>query len=152
MSDYKGGGPDGRKPVAVVHADMVGYSRLIALDHTGTLARLRVLRATLLDPTIARFGGRVVQTAGDSRPMLFDSVTDAVNCAVVLQQALPDHDPVHSADCAIIFRMGVDLGDVIADGTDFHDRRDRRRPAAGGLSPWACLRVANGPRSRGRPA
>ena len=120
MSDYKGGGPDGRKLVAVVHADMVGYSRLIALDDTGTLARLRALRATLLDPTIARFGGRVVQTAGDSLLMLFDSVTDAVNCAVVLQQALPDHDPVHSADCAIIFRMGVDLGDVIADGTDFH--------------------------------
>ena len=119
MSDYKGGGPNGRKLVAVVHADMVGYSRLIALDDTGTLARLRALRATLFDPrTIARLADDVVQTAGDSLLMLFDSVTDAVNCAVVLQQALPDHDPVHSADCAIIFRMGVDLGDVIADGTN----------------------------------
>lgn len=120
MSDYRGRGPDGRKLVAVVHADMVGYSRLIGLDDTGTLARLRALRATLFDPIIARFGGRVVQTAGDSLLMLFDSVTDAVSCAVVLQQAVPDHDPAHSAGRAIIFRMGVDLGDVIADEADFH--------------------------------
>ena len=120
MSDYKGKGPDGRKLVAVVHADMVGYSRLIGLDDTGTLTRLRALRTTLLDPTIARFGGRVVQTAGDSLLMFFDSVTDAVNCAVVLQQELPDHDSDHSAGRAIVFRMGVDLGDVIADGADFH--------------------------------
>jgi adenylate cyclase len=120
MSDYKGGGPDGRRLVAVVHADMVGYSRLIELDDTRTLARLRALRATLFDPTIARFGGRIVQTAGDSLLMFFDSVTDAVNCAVRLQQALPDHDPAHSSDRAIIFRMGIDLGDVITDGADFH--------------------------------
>jgi class 3 adenylate cyclase len=104
MSDYKGGGPDGRRLVAVVHADMVGYSRLIELDDTRTLARLRALRATLFDPTIARFGGRIVQTAGDSLLMFFDSVTDAVNCAVRLQQALPDHDPAHSSDRAIICR------------------------------------------------
>ena len=57
--------PDRRKLVAVVYADMVGYSRLIGLDDVGTLERLRTLRTTLIDPAIAEHGGRIVQTGGD---------------------------------------------------------------------------------------
>ena len=120
MSDYAGKGPQGRKLVAVVHADMVGYSRLIGLDDVGTLVRWRTLRKQLFDPTIERFGGHVFQTAGDSLLIIFDSVTDAVSCAVELQRELPSHDAGHPVDRRIQFRMGVDLGDIIAEGTDLH--------------------------------
>jgi class 3 adenylate cyclase len=61
-SEPKGKSPDRRKLIAVVHADMVGYSRLIGLDDVGTLERLRTLRSTLIDPTIAEHGGRIVNT------------------------------------------------------------------------------------------
>ena len=64
--DLAGKAAGGRKLIAVVHADMVGYSRLIGLDDVGTLRRLRTLRRALIDSTIREHGGRVVQTAGDS--------------------------------------------------------------------------------------
>ena len=120
MSDYAGKGPHGRKLVAVVHADMVGYSRLIGLDDVGTLVRWRTLRKQLFDPTIERFGGHVFQTAGNSLLIIFDSVTDAVSCAVELQREMPSHDAGHPVDRRIQFRMGVELGDIIAEGTDLH--------------------------------
>ena len=61
-SDLTGPPPDRRKLIAVVHADMVGYSRLIGLDDVGTLERLRTLRSTLIDPAIAEHDGRIVNT------------------------------------------------------------------------------------------
>jgi class 3 adenylate cyclase len=64
----------GRKLVAVLYADMVGYSRLIGVDDAGTLQRLRNLRANLIDPAIEGHGGRIVQTGGDSLLVVFDSV------------------------------------------------------------------------------
>ena len=75
---------DRRKLIAVVYADMVGYSRLIGLDDAGTLARLKSLRANLIDPVIAEHGGRVVQTGGDSLLIVFDSIDGAVRCAVTV--------------------------------------------------------------------
>ncbi len=65
-SDLIGRAPGGRKLIAVVYADMAGYSRLIGQDDTGTLERLRTLRNTLIDPAINEHGGRIVQTGGDS--------------------------------------------------------------------------------------
>ena len=65
-SDLAGKAAGGRKLIAVVYADMVGYSRLIGLDDAGTLCRLRTLRRALIDPAIRELGGRVVQTGGDS--------------------------------------------------------------------------------------
>ena len=65
-SDQVGSAPGGRKLIAVLYADMVGYSRLIGLDDIGTLERLRALRSTLIDPAIKEHGGRIVQTGGDS--------------------------------------------------------------------------------------
>lgn len=115
----RGTGP-GRKLVAVVHADMVGYSRLIGLDDAGTIARIRSLRASLLDPLIARHGGNVIQTAGDSLLVLFDSILEAVRCAVVLQQRLPGHPVNDGHGVPIRFRIGIEMGDVIADSGDYH--------------------------------
>ena len=87
--DSTGKPPDRRKLIAVVYADMVGYSRLIGLDDAGTLERLRTLRSTLIDPTIAEHGGRIVNTGGDSLLMVFDSVDGAVRCAMRVQQQVP---------------------------------------------------------------
>ena len=81
---------DRRKLIAVVHADMVGYSRLIGLDDVGTLERLRALRRNLIDPAIEEHGGRIVNTGGDSLLIVFDSIDGAVRCAVKVQQQVPD--------------------------------------------------------------
>ena len=89
-SDLIGRSPDRRKLIAVVYADMVGYSRLIGLDDAGTLERLRTLRRNLIDPAIEEHGGRIVQTGGDSLLIVFDSIDGAVRCAVKVQQQVPD--------------------------------------------------------------
>src|ERR1700758_2964610 len=119
-SDLIGRSPGGRKLIAVVYADMVGYSRLIGLDDLGTLERLRTLRRTLIDPAIEEHGGRIVQTGGDSLLIVFDSIDGAVRCAVKVQQGVPIHDRDQPADRAIRFRVGINIGDAIADGTDLH--------------------------------
>ena len=115
-----GGSPGRRKLIAVVYADMVGYSRLIGLDDVGTLERLRHLRSTLIDPAISEHGGRIVQTGGDSLLIVFDSIDGAVRCAVKVQQQVPTHDAEQHPDRAIRFRIGINIGDAIADGTDLH--------------------------------
>jgi predicted ATPase/class 3 adenylate cyclase len=112
--------PDLRKLIAVVYADMVGYSRLIGLDDAGTLARLKALRANLIDPTIEEHGGRIVQTGGDSLLIAFDSIDGAIRCAVKVQQRVPVLDGDQPPDRAIRFRVGINIGDAIADGTDLH--------------------------------
>jgi adenylate cyclase len=119
-SDLIGRARGGRKLIAVVHADMVGYSRLIGLDDAGTLSRLRTLRHNLIDPAINNHGGRIVQTAGDSLLIVFDSIEGAVRCAVTVQQHMPEHDGDQPPDRAIRFRVGINIGDVIVDGTDVH--------------------------------
>jgi adenylate cyclase len=112
--------PGRRKLIAVVYADMVGYSRLIELDDAGTIKRLRALRSNLIDPAIDEHGGRLVQTGGDSLLIAFDSVDGAVRCAIKVQQQLPKFDSDQPPDRAIRFRIGINFGDVIADGTDLH--------------------------------
>jgi adenylate cyclase len=99
---------------------MVGYSRLIGLDDVGTLDRLRNLRTSLIDPTIAEHGGRIVNTGGDSLLIVFDSVDGAVRCAMKVQQQVPACDGDQPPDRMIRFRVGINVGDVIPDGTDVH--------------------------------
>jgi adenylate cyclase len=119
-SDPHGKLPDRRRLIAVVHADMVGYSRLIGLDDVGTLDRLRTLRRDVIDPAIEEHGGRLVNTGGDSLLIVFDSIDGAIRCAVKVQQQTPIHDRDQPPDRAIRFRVGINVGDVIADGTDLH--------------------------------
>jgi adenylate cyclase len=119
-SDQLGRSPGGRKLIAVMYADMLGYSRLIALDDIGTLERLRALRRDVIDPAIDEHGGRIVQTGGDSLLVTFDSIDGAVRCAVKMQQQIPLRDSDQPADRAIRFRIGINIGDAIADGTDLH--------------------------------
>jgi adenylate cyclase len=110
----------GRKLIAVVYADMVGYSRLIGLDDVGTLERYRSLRQSLIDPAIEAYGGRIVQTGGDSLLIVFDSIDGAIGCAVKIQQQVPAYDADQPSSRSIRFRVGVNIGDAITDGTDLH--------------------------------
>jgi adenylate cyclase len=118
--DPTGKPADRRKLVAVVYADMVGYSRLIGLDDAGTLDRLRILRKDLIDPAISEHSGRIVQTGGDSLLIVFDSIDGAVRCAVKVQEQVPIHDGDQPPDRAMRFRIGINTGDAIANGTDWH--------------------------------
>jgi adenylate cyclase len=113
--------PDhGRRLIAVVYADMAGYSRLIGLDDAGTFERLRELRRDLIDPALTRHGGTLVSTGGDSLLIRFDSIIPAMRFAVDVQRGVPDFDGDYAPDRRIRFRMGVNVGDVIQDGTNLH--------------------------------
>jgi adenylate cyclase len=119
-TDRAGTATGGRRLIAVVYADMVGYSRLIGLDDAGTLRRLRALRRALIDPAIREHGGRLVQTGGDSLLVAFDSIDGAVRCAIKVQQQMPIYDGDQPPDRRIRFRVGINIGDVIPHGTDLH--------------------------------
>ena len=119
-TDLAGWGVGGRKLIAIVYADMVGYSRLIGLDDAGTLQRLCSLRRALIDPAIHEYGGRLVQTGGDSFLIAFDSIDGAVRFAVKVQQQVPHYDGEEPSERRIRFRIGVNIGDAIADGSDLH--------------------------------
>jgi adenylate cyclase len=82
------------------------------------LRRLRTLRRALFEPAIREFGGRIVQTGGDSLLIAFDSIDGAVRCAVKVQQQVPIYDGDQLPDRRIRFRVGIDMGDAIPDGTD----------------------------------
>src|SRR6266446_3459349 len=106
-----------RKLAAILHADVVGFSRLMGVDEAGTHRALGELRGAV-DPLIAAHGGRIVGTAGDSLLADFSSVVDALSCAVEVQQAARTiNDPI-PVDRRLELRIGVNLGDVIVDGDD----------------------------------
>ena len=114
------GPPGDRRLLATVYADVVGYSRLFGLDDTGTVARIRALHQELFVPTVRSHRGQLVPTAGDAILMVFDSITEAVLCAVAVQRQLTLHGQDWPADRRIRLRIGVDIGDVIFDGMDLH--------------------------------
>ena len=107
-----------RKLVAILAADVVGYSRLACADEERILARLRALRSDLLDPTIAVHHGRVVKRTGDGAIIEFRSVVDAVRCAIEVQNGMVERNAGLPAERRIEFRIGIHLGDVVeeADG------------------------------------
>ena len=106
-----------RKLTAILHADVVGFSRLMGADEAGTHQALGELRHAV-DPLIAAHGGRIVGTAGDSLLADFSSVVDAVDCAVEMQRASRTiNDPI-PWERRLELRIGVNLGDVIVDGDD----------------------------------
>src|SRR5215475_2888205 len=107
-----------RRLAAIVSADVVGYSRLMGRDETGTLAALKSLRQEVVDPAIARHGGRIVKTTGDGLLLEFPSVVNAVRCAVEVQTDVAAKGANVAEDQRITFRIGVNLGDVIVDGDD----------------------------------
>jgi TolB-like protein/class 3 adenylate cyclase len=109
-----------RKLAAILAADMVGYSRLMGRDEGGTLARLRRNRSEHLDPVLAKYGGRLVKLTGDGALVEFPSAVDALSAAIEFQQAMAEANGDQPADTALVFRMGLHLGDLIVDGEDLY--------------------------------
>src|ERR1700692_3054591 len=110
-------GPE-RRLAAVLAADMVGYSRLMEVDETGTLARLKTHRIQVIDPAIAKKRGRIIKTTGDGMLVEFHSVADAVLCAVEVQRRMSRRNTDVSPARWIQFRIGINLGDVIVEEND----------------------------------
>ena len=109
-----------RRLAAIVSADVAGYSRLMGRDESGTLAALKALRREVIDPRIAAHGGRIVKTTGDGLLLEFPSVVDAVRCVVEVQTAMVAKLADIPEGERIVFRIGVNLGDIIIDGDDIH--------------------------------
>ena len=109
-----------RHLAAILAADVVGYSRLMERDETGTLAELKALREDLIDPAIAAHNGRIVKLIGDGTLVEFASVVDAVTCAVAIQEGIAGRNAEAPSDRRIELRIGVHLGDVIVEGKDIY--------------------------------
>src|SRR5712675_329091 len=111
-----------RRLAAMLAADVVGYSRLMEVDEAGTLARLKTVRLELIDPAIAKCRGRIIKTTGDGMLVEFQSVTEALSCAIDFQQRMARRNRDMPAARALLFRIGLNLGDVIVeDGDIFGD-------------------------------
>jgi adenylate cyclase len=107
----------GRRLAAIVAADVAGYSRLMGLDEVGTARTLREHRK-ITDALVAKHGGRLVKTTGDGVLLEFSSVVDAVECAVALQAVMAERNQGVSEDRQMLFRIGINLGDILIEGDD----------------------------------
>src|SRR5690349_13732961 len=109
-----------RRLLAIVAADVVGYSRLMEADEAGTIARLRATRAAVLEPLVAGHHGRVVSVAGDGVIITFESVVDAVCCTVAIQRAMAARREDGPEARKFVLRIGINLGDVAIVGDEVY--------------------------------
>lgn len=107
-----------RKLAAILAADVVGYSRLMAVDEVGTLRALKAHRKKLIDPTIAAHGGLIVKTTGDGLLASFGSAIDGVACAVAIQRGMVSCNADLPEDKRFLLRIGINVGDIILDEND----------------------------------
>src|SRR5262245_3864521 len=107
-----------RRLAAIMATDIVGYSRLIETDESRTLAAIKALRSKVVDPVIADHGGRIVKLMGDGAIVEFRSVVDAVACAVAVQEGRDHHQREVPPDSRIVFRIGINVGDVVVEDGD----------------------------------
>src|SRR6516165_2123596 len=109
-----------RKLAAILAADVVGYSRLMASDEAGTLGALKRHRQTVFEPAVAAHQGRIVKLIGDGTIVEFASVVDAVNCALSVQRSGDSLQDESLPQPKIVLRIGINLGDVIIEGDDIY--------------------------------
>jgi adenylate cyclase len=109
-----------RRLAAIFAADVAGYSRLMGTDEEGTLERLKAHRREFIDPKIAEHRGRIVKTTGDGVLVEFASAVKAVRCAIEVQHGMVDRNANLPQEHRIEFRIGINLGDVIADEGDIY--------------------------------
>ncbi len=109
-----------RRLAAILSADVVGYTRLMGADEEGTLARLTAHRSELIDPQFAAHRGRIVKVMGDGVLVEFASVVDAVRCAAAIQSGMAERNADEPEDRRIVFRIGINLGDIIVEGDDIY--------------------------------
>ena len=127
-----------RRLAAILAADVAGYSRLMGQDEEGTHDRLKVHLRQLVNPKIKEYRGRIVKNTGDGMLAEFSSVVNAVRCAVEVQRGMANRNAQTPEDQRIVFRVGINLGDVIV-GTGRHLRRRRQHRFALG-SPGRARR------------
>jgi adenylate cyclase len=109
-----------RRLAAILAADVAGYSRLMGVDEEGTLAALKILRRELIEPKIAEHRGRIVKTTGDGALVEFASAVDSVRCAVEIQRAMAERNAAIPEDRRVVFRIGINVGDIIIDEGDIY--------------------------------
>src|SRR5215813_3219143 len=107
-----------RRLAAILAADVVGYSRLMGADEEGTHERVKAHLRELFDPKIREHSGRIVKTTGDGVLAEFASVVDAVSCAAEIQRGMASRNTGTSEDRRIVFRVGINIGDVIVEPDD----------------------------------
>ena len=107
-----------RRLAAILAADVVGYSRLVEQDEEGTLAALRDIRHSVIDPLLAEHRGRIIKLMGDGPLAEFGSVVDAVSCALAVQAGTAARQAQVAPERRIVFRIGINLGDVVVEGDD----------------------------------
>ena len=109
--------------LVAVYFDMVGYTQLICRDTIGTVARLRLLRSDLIDPSIERYHGSLVHTGGDLLLVVFIDPAEAAQCAIEVQRGIFARDPDLASERkqqSIRFRVGIDIGEMISEGSNLH--------------------------------
>src|SRR6266404_7649096 len=109
-----------RRLAAILAADVAGYSRLMGADEEGTHERLKALRRELVDPKIREHHGRIVKNTGDGVLVEFASVVDAVRCSVEIQREMIERNADFPEDRRVVFRIGINLGDVIVMPDDIY--------------------------------
>jgi len=109
-----------RRLAAIAVADVVGYSRLMEADETGTLAALKDRQKAILEPTVRAHGGRIVKVMGDGVLIEFASAVNAVKAALELQDKFAEANEALPDNRRIVLRIGINLGDVIGEGTDIY--------------------------------
>lgn len=109
-----------RRLAAILAADVVGYSLMMGVDEERTIAALNSHRREFVDPTIAKHGGRIFKAMGDGLLVEFNSAVNAATCAVQIQNGMAQRNQGVPQDRQIIFRVGVNLGDVVVEGDDLH--------------------------------
>src|SRR4029078_7003054 len=109
-----------RRLAAILAADVVGYSRLMERDEVGTLTALKSRRKEVLEPLVRRHEGRGFKIAGDGVLVEFASAVNALRCAIDLQQEMAAANGKAKEDRRIVLRIGVNLGDVIVEGSDLY--------------------------------
>ena len=109
-----------RRLAAILAVDVVGYSRLMERDEAGTLATLKTRRREILQPKISKHHGRIIKLMGDAALVEFGSAVNAVNCAVELQIAMDIANADVAGDRRIVLRAGINLGDVMVEGSDLY--------------------------------
>ena len=107
-----------RRLAAIVIADVVGYTRLMERDDTGTYARVRLIRDEVVDPAIVSHGGRVVKSAGDGLLAEFSSALSALRASIQIQRQMASRNGTATADERIDYRIGVNLGDIMVEDGD----------------------------------
>ena len=107
-----------RRLAAILAADVAGYSRLVSVDENGTLAAFRSHLKEFIEPAFAEFNGRLFKTMGDGLLAEFASVVEAVECAVAFQEGMAQRNADVHQDQKIIFRIGINLGDVVVQDDD----------------------------------